>query len=55
MKMQLLAFVGMGLMVANIAVGWFNGLAVLGIILVSVALVSIFKSEWKARQNDSDK
>ena len=55
MKMQILAFIGMAFMAANICVGWFNGLAVLGIILVSVALVSIFKSEWKARQNDSDK
>lgn len=41
-------------MVAGIFSGVVNGLGLLGIILVSVALVSIFKSEWKARI-DSDK
>lgn len=55
MKMQLLAFVGMAFMSVGIFSGVFNGSSLLGIILVSVALVSIFKSEWKARQNDSDK
>lgn len=54
MKMQLLAFVGMGFIVAGIFSGVVNGLGLLGIILVSVALVRIFKSEWKARI-DSDK
>ena len=54
MKMQILAFVGMAFMVAGIFSGVVNGLGLLGVILVSVALVRIFKSEWKARI-DSDK
>lgn len=55
MKMQILAFVGMAFMVAGIFSGVVNGLGLLGVILVSVALVRIFKSEWKARQGNDQK
>lgn len=55
MKMQILAFVGMGFMCAGIFSGVVNGLGLLGVILVSVALVRIFKSEWKARQGNDQK